>query len=62
MYYYHYRDQVRTMDDEMKAKFTEAVNTLAAMGERVLGFAQLYVDAEKFPPGTHTVLGSVSPF
>lgn len=39
------------MTDEWKAKFTKAYETLGGMGERVLGFGHMYLDAEKFPKG-----------
>lgn len=38
------------MDDVMKGHFEEAYETLAAKGERVLGFGQLVLDLQKFPP------------
>jgi len=39
------------MNEEWRAKFTHAYETLGGMGERVLGFAHLYQDAEQFPKG-----------
>lgn len=39
------------MTEEWKVKFTTAYETLGGMGERVLGFAHLYLDADQFPKG-----------
>lgn len=39
------------MTEDYKAKFTHAYETLGGMGERVLGFAHLHLDAEKYPKG-----------
>ena len=39
------------MTEEMKQIFVEACETLAGMGERVLGFVHLDLDPVKFPEG-----------
>jgi len=39
------------MTKEYEAKFTHAYETLGGMGERVLGFAHLYLDASAYPKG-----------
>lgn len=39
------------MTKEYENKFTTAYETLGGMGERVLGFAHLYLDAAAFPKG-----------
>jgi len=39
------------MTEEWRSKFTHAYETLGGMGERVLGFAHSYLDAEQFPKG-----------
>jgi len=39
------------MTEEWRNKFTHAYETLGGMGERVLGFAHSYLDAEQFPKG-----------
>ena len=39
------------LTDEMKVTFTEACETLAGMGERVLGFVHLDFDPSQFPEG-----------
>ena len=40
-----------TMNEEWEAKFTSACGSLCRMGERVLGFAQLWLDENQFPKG-----------
>ena len=39
------------LTQEMKDTFTEACETLAGMGERVLGFVHLDLDPSHFPEG-----------
>ena len=41
------------LTEEMKQIFTEACETLAGMGERVLGFVHLDLDPTEFPEGFH---------
>ena len=41
------------MTQKMKETFTEACETLAGMGERVLGFVHLDLDPSHFPEGFH---------
>ena len=41
------------LTEEMKQIFTEACETLAGMGERVLGFVHLDLDPVNFPEGFH---------
>ena len=39
------------LTQKMKESFTEACETLAGMGERVLGFVHLDLDPSRFPEG-----------
>ena len=39
------------LTQKMKESFTEACETLAGMGERVLGFVHLDLDSSQFPEG-----------
>jgi len=39
------------MNEEWETKFTTAYESLGGMGERVLGFAQLWLDDKAFPKG-----------
>ena len=41
----------RTLDEQLKNDFNEAYMELGGMGERVLGFCDLKLDATKFPKG-----------
>ena len=41
----------QAMSSEWEEKFTTAYETLGGMGERVLGFAHLWLDADAFPKG-----------
>jgi len=45
------KDGNEEMTDAWRAQFEEAYGTLGGMGERVLGFAHLFLDASKFPAG-----------
>lgn len=41
----------RVLDDEMKAAFESAYMELGGLGERVIGFCDLKLPADKYPPG-----------
>jgi sodium/potassium-transporting ATPase subunit alpha len=39
------------MNDQLRAEFNDAYLTLGGMGERVLGFCQLFLPLDKYPKG-----------
>ncbi|EDO36455.1 predicted protein [Nematostella vectensis] len=45
------KGELKPLDDDMKQAFEMAYLDLGGMGERVLGFAQHYLDKENFPIG-----------
>ena len=49
------------LTQKMKESFTEACETLAGMGERVLGFVHLDLDPSRFPEGFQFSLTGTSP-
>lgn len=44
-------EEERPLDDEMKKSFNSAYMELGGMGERVLGFCDLYLPLDKYPKG-----------
>ena len=43
--------QEKPLDEEMKLAFNTAYMELGGLGERVIGFSEMYLPADKYPPG-----------
>ncbi|RWR98554.1 sodium/potassium ATPase alpha subunit-like protein, partial [Dinothrombium tinctorium] len=47
----HINGEEKVLDDEMKTAFNNAYMELGGLGERVIGFSDFKLPADKFPPG-----------